>query len=43
LHETISRWKTYGKRLFSDDLEVRDEGGYKEFHIPLTKTPMPSL
>jgi hypothetical protein len=25
LHETISRWKTYGKRLFSEDLEVRDE------------------
>ena len=24
LHET-SRWKTYGKRLFSEDLEVRDE------------------
>jgi hypothetical protein len=25
LHETISRWKTYGKRLFSEDLEVRDD------------------
>jgi hypothetical protein len=24
LHETSSRWKTYGKRLFSEDLEVRD-------------------
>jgi hypothetical protein len=24
LHETISWWKTYGKRLFSEDLEVRD-------------------
>jgi hypothetical protein len=24
LHETTSRWKTYGKRLFSEDLEVRD-------------------
>jgi hypothetical protein len=24
LHETISRWKTYGKRLFSEDLEVRN-------------------
>jgi hypothetical protein len=25
LHETTSRWKTYGKRLFSEDLEVQDE------------------
>jgi hypothetical protein len=25
LHETIRRWKTYGKRLFSEDLEVRDD------------------
>jgi hypothetical protein len=25
LHETTSRWKTYGKRLFSEDLEIRDE------------------
>jgi hypothetical protein len=25
LHETTSRWKTFGKRLFSKDLEVRDE------------------
>jgi hypothetical protein len=24
LHETTSRWKTYGKRLFFEDLEVRD-------------------
>jgi hypothetical protein len=24
LHETISRWKTYRKQLFSKDLEVRD-------------------
>jgi hypothetical protein len=24
LHETTSRWKTYGKQLFSKDLEVRD-------------------
>jgi hypothetical protein len=24
LHETTSRWKTYGKWLFSKDLEVRD-------------------
>jgi hypothetical protein len=24
LHETTNRWKTYGKRLFSEDLEVRD-------------------
>jgi hypothetical protein len=24
LHEITSRWKTYGKRLFSEDLEVRD-------------------
>jgi hypothetical protein len=24
LHETTSRWKTYGKQLFSEDLEVRD-------------------
>jgi hypothetical protein len=25
LHETTSRWKTYGKRLLSEDLEVQDE------------------
>jgi hypothetical protein len=25
LHETTSRWKTYVKRLFSEDLEVQDE------------------
>jgi hypothetical protein len=25
LHETTSRWKTYGIRLFSEDLEVRDD------------------
>jgi hypothetical protein len=25
LHEITSQWKTYGKRLFSEDLEVRDE------------------
>jgi hypothetical protein len=24
LHETTSRWKTYGKRLFSKDLDVQD-------------------
>jgi hypothetical protein len=24
LHETISWWKTYGKRLFFKDLEVQD-------------------
>jgi hypothetical protein len=24
LHETTSRWKTYGKRLFYENLEVRD-------------------
>jgi hypothetical protein len=24
LHETTSWWKTYGKRLFSEDPEVRD-------------------
>jgi hypothetical protein len=24
LHKTTSWWKTYGKRLFSEDLEVRD-------------------
>jgi hypothetical protein len=27
LHETTSRWKTYGKQLFSEDLEVRNEEG----------------
>jgi hypothetical protein len=27
LHETTSRWKTYGKWLFSEDIEVRDGGG----------------
>jgi hypothetical protein len=26
LHETTSWYKTYGKRLFSEDLEVRDAG-----------------
>jgi hypothetical protein len=26
LHETTNRWKTYGKRLFSEDLEVQDDG-----------------
>jgi hypothetical protein len=26
LHETTSQWKTYGKRLLSEDLEVRDVG-----------------
>jgi hypothetical protein len=25
LHETTSQWKTYGKRLFSEDLQARDE------------------
>jgi hypothetical protein len=25
LHETTSRWKTYGKQLFLEDLEVRDD------------------
>jgi hypothetical protein len=24
LHETTSRWKTYGKRLISEDLEIQD-------------------
>jgi hypothetical protein len=28
LQETSSRWKTYGKRLFSENLEVRD--GYHD-------------
>jgi hypothetical protein len=28
LYETTSWWKTYGKRLFSKDLEVRDASGY---------------
>jgi hypothetical protein len=26
LHETTSWWKTYGKQLFSENLEVRDVG-----------------
>jgi hypothetical protein len=26
VHETTSRWKTYGKQLFSEDLEVQDVG-----------------
>jgi hypothetical protein len=26
LHEITSWWKTYGKRLFSEDLEARDVG-----------------
>jgi hypothetical protein len=30
LHETTSRWKTYGKRFFPEDLEVRD---VKEHHF----------
>jgi hypothetical protein len=25
LHETISQWKTNGKRLYSEDLEVQDD------------------
>jgi hypothetical protein len=25
LHETTSQWKTYGKQLFSEDLEVQDD------------------
>jgi hypothetical protein len=25
LHETTNWWKTYGKRLFSEDLEVQDD------------------
>jgi hypothetical protein len=29
LHETTSRWKTYEKRLFSEDLEVRDVAIHK--------------
>jgi hypothetical protein len=24
LHETTNRWKSYGKQLFSEDLEVQD-------------------
>jgi hypothetical protein len=27
LHESTSQWKTYEKRLFSEDLEVRDGVG----------------
>jgi hypothetical protein len=40
-HDTTSRWKKYGKRLFSEDLGVRDEGlkfanvMYFSFHFPL--------
>jgi hypothetical protein len=26
LQKTTSQWKTYGKRLFSEDLEVQDGG-----------------
>jgi hypothetical protein len=35
LHETTSRWKTYGKRLFSEDLEGRDacQYNFKMFRI----------
>jgi hypothetical protein len=33
LHETTSRWKTYGKRLFSEDLEVRDVIQYQMLGI----------
>jgi hypothetical protein len=29
LHERTSWWKMYGKRLFFEDLEVRDVGGPK--------------
>jgi hypothetical protein len=25
LHETTSQWKTYGKQLCSEDLEVQDD------------------
>jgi hypothetical protein len=35
LHETTSRWKTYGKWLFSEDLEVRDEAPITEEALPL--------
>jgi hypothetical protein len=33
LHETTSRWKTYGKGLFSEDLEVRDVIQYQMLGI----------
>jgi hypothetical protein len=29
LYEIISRWKTYGKRLFFEDLEVQDAKSVK--------------
>jgi hypothetical protein len=40
LHETTSRWKTYGKRPFSEGLEVRDEyisSLYKSMKFLLSK------
>jgi hypothetical protein len=33
LHETTSWWKTYGKQLFSEDLEVRDDKRFKQLKI----------
>jgi hypothetical protein len=27
-HETTSQWKTFGKQLFSEDLEVRDVSSF---------------
>jgi hypothetical protein len=33
LHETTSRWKTYGKQLFSEDLEVCDESQFEHCHL----------
>jgi hypothetical protein len=39
LHETTSRWKTYGKRLFSEDLEVRDVNP-KDHDLNLNCSPL---
>jgi hypothetical protein len=34
LHETTNWWKTYGKQLFSEDLEVRDALLYEvQYHM----------
>jgi hypothetical protein len=43
VHETTSRWKTYGKRLLSEDLEVRDENANPDpgLRYILEKSPKP--
>jgi hypothetical protein len=37
-HKTTSQWKTYGKQLFSEDLEVQDVALFLLFHVELFHT-----